>query len=317
MVALNMNRRALISSGIGLAALGTVPAFAAGEPFFKRHNLKIGLQLYALGSDVLNNLPDALAKTKAAGYDAGEMPFEFVTQDAVKVKAAFDNAGLVCPSAQSELGPQVDVNKLADNLHIVGADTVVNQTLYPYLLGKPWTRDTDRKELLHTTPDGWRRASDFLNEKGAALKKQGVKLCFHNHNSEYAPVGDTYGMDLLMKNTEPGTVFFQLDIGWCAVAGHDPVAEFAKNKGRYWSAHVKDITPTSPVSVILHTSSAGQTKDPEMDNAIVGQGKLDWAKILAAAYDSGVRRFFVEHEDPNRTPQAVAASCAFLRRVVA
>jgi sugar phosphate isomerase/epimerase len=225
--------------------------------------------------------------------------------------------GLSCPSGQSELGPEVDLSKLAAGLHTVGADTCVNQTVYSYILGEPWTSSTDRMKLLHATADGWRRAADFLNQKAAALKQRGIKLCYHNHNFEFAPVGDTYGWDILIKNTEPGTVYFQLDIGWCATAGKDPAAIFSKDKGRYWSAHVKDIKASTPVNYVLHQAVAPGQKDPQMDNAVVGQGKLDWPKILAAAYAAGVRRYFVEHEDPNRSVEAIKASRDYLVRIVA
>src|ERR1700722_6426264 len=103
MTALTMNRRSLLAAGLGFAALGAVPAFAAGEPFFKRHNLQLGLQIYALGNNVLDDLDGTFAKVNAAGYGAVEL-FRFDTFDAVKLKAQLDRWGLICPSAQSDLG---------------------------------------------------------------------------------------------------------------------------------------------------------------------------------------------------------------------
>src|ERR1700722_3754347 len=122
MTALTMNRRSLLAAGLGFAALSAVPAFAAAEPFFKRHNLKLGLQIYALGNNVLDDLEGTFAKVQAAGYGAVEL-FQFANFDAVKLKAQLARWGLTCPSAQSELGPKIDLSKLADGLHTVGADT--------------------------------------------------------------------------------------------------------------------------------------------------------------------------------------------------
>jgi sugar phosphate isomerase/epimerase len=310
-----MNRRSFLAAGLGLATVGALPAFAAGEPFFRRHGLPIGIQLYSLGNDVLDDIPGNFATVKTAGYQAVEMPFEFGNLDPKLLKAQLDRADLTCPSAQSELGPDLDLSKLADGLHYVGADTCISQDLTPELLGTPlgfYVSVKQRQQLMHRTADEWRRAADWLNEKGAALKERGIKLCYHNHNFEFAPVGDTYGWDILIKNTEPGAVYFQLDIGWCATAGKDPVAIFSKDKGRYWSAHVKDIKASTPVSYMLHSAHHSI-----MDNAVVGQGKLDWPTILAAAYEAGVRRYFVEHEDPNRTFAAIKATREYLSRVVA
>lgn len=308
MTALTMNRRSLLTAGLGLAALGAipaVPAFAAREPFFRRHNLKLGVEIYALGNDVLTDLDATFAKVKAAGYPAVEV-FEFNRMDPGKLKAQLDHWGLVCPSAQSELGADVDLAKLADGLHAIGADTCAFTFLMPVLLNEPFDFRHPTTKLIHRSADDWRRGADFLNAKGATLKKHGINLVYHNHNFEFAPVGDTCGQDLLMKYTEPGAVFFQLDIGWAAAAGRDPVAVFDKDKGRYWSAHIKDIKASTQTNYLF-----------KMDNSIVGQGKLDWARILPAAYSAGVRRFFVEQEDPNRTVEAIKASREFAVHVVA
>ena len=304
-----MERRSFLAAGLGLAAFGAIPALAAAEPFFKRYKLQLGVEAYALGNNVLKDLDRTLAEVKAAGYGAIEI-FDFATFDAVKLKAQLARAGLTCPSGQSELGAAVDLSKLADGLHTVGADTCAFTALMSQILGEPVNWSTfsaeQQQKLIDRTADDWRRAADFLNEKGAALKQRGIKLVYHNHNFEFAPVGDTCGQDLLIKYTEPGAVYFQLDIGWAAAAGKDPAAVFAKDKGRYWSAHIKDIKASTPVNYIF-----------KMDNAVIGQGKLDWPKILAAAYAAGVRRYFVEHEDPNRSVEAIKASRDYLVRIVA
>lgn len=307
MTALTMNRRSLLAAGLGFAACGAMPAFAAGQPFFKRHGLQLGVEIYALGNNVLDDLDRTFASVSAAGYRAVEV-FEFNKLNVPELKAKLKHWGLSCPCAQSELGPDVDVSRLADGLHSVGADTCAFFMLMPVLFNRPFDfRSADqRAQLVHLTADDWRRGAEFMNEKGAALKRRGIKLVYHNHNFEFAPVGDTCGQDLLLKYTEPGSVYFQLDIGWAAAAGKDPAAVFSKDKGRYWSAHIKDIKASTPVNYLF-----------KMDNAVVGEGKLNWPKILAAAYGAGVRRFFVEDEDPNRNIAAITTGREFLSRVVA
>jgi sugar phosphate isomerase/epimerase len=310
MTVLTMNRRSLLAAGLSFAAVGAMPAFAAGGRFFKRHNLQLGVECYALGtaSMKMGDFDPILSKVKTAGYRSIEIGGELANLDGAKVKAKLDRWGMICPSAQSMLGPDVDLSKLADGLHTIGADTCAFWALMPVVLGHPFgfKSPAERQQLIHRTADDWRRAADFLNEKGAALKQRGIKLAYHNHNFEFAPVGDTCGQYLLMKYTEPGSVYFQLDIGWCAAAGQDPVAVFSRDRGRYWSAHIKDIKASTQSNYLF-----------KMNNAVVGQGKLDWPKILAAAYDAGVREYFVETEDPNRNVEAITASREYLSRVVA
>jgi sugar phosphate isomerase/epimerase len=48
-----------------------------------------------------------------------------------------------------------------------------------------------------------------------------------------------------------------------------------------------------------------------MKPAEVGSGMLDWASILPAAYDAGVRHFYVEQEPPFAMPRIEAARKSF------
>lgn len=52
--------------------------------------------------------------------------------------------------------------------------------------------------------DDWKWNADFLNKKGEALKAAGIVVGYHNHaNNEFAPLGDTTPIDILLKETDP------------------------------------------------------------------------------------------------------------------
>ncbi|MCU1625034.1 MAG: hypothetical protein JWL79_3879, partial [Frankiales bacterium] len=123
---------------------------------------------------------------------------------------------------------------------------------------------------------------------------------YHNHNVEFTPAGGRTGLDILIAETDPALVSFELDIGWAAAAGHDPIAVLARNPGRYRLAHMKDLKASSQPNFEF-----------KMDPTEVGSGKLDWATILPAAYRAGVRKFFVEQEPPFEFPRLVAAAKCF------
>ena len=157
-----------------------------------------------------------------------------------------------------------------------------------------------RRMTGEMTADDWKMNADFLNQKGAVLKKAGIRTGYHNHNFEFAPVGSTTGMDILLKGTDPALVTFEMDIGWVAAAGLDPIALLAKHKGRFSLAHVKDIKADTKANFAL-----------AMDPTEIGAGKLDWKKLLPAAYAAGVRGFYVEQEPPFTRPRIEAAKLSY------
>ncbi|MGZ6015121.1 MAG: hypothetical protein ACXWKM_05200, partial [Phenylobacterium sp.] len=96
---IEMSRRKAMGLGLaGAAALGAGAAGAAGQAFFKRTRLPLGLQLYTLGGDLRADLDGQLAKVAAAGYRTVEMA-GYLGRTPAELRAAFDKAGLACPSA--------------------------------------------------------------------------------------------------------------------------------------------------------------------------------------------------------------------------
>ncbi len=140
------------------------------------------------------------------------------------------------------------------------------------------------------TADDWRFNADFLNAKGAVLKRSGLKLAYHNHNAEFSPLagggqGARNGYEILLATTDPALVGFEMDAGWVAAAGQDPFALLKDHPGRFTAMHVRDIKATTKPNFVF-------VQDPTE----VGSGKIDWKRLLPAAHAAGVRDFFVEQE---------------------
>ena len=80
-----------------------------------------------------------------------------------------------------------------------------------------------------------------LNEMGKdAKEKYNMKVGYHNHSNEFWVEDGKYLEDYIIENTNPEYVGIQLDAGWCANAGVDPVEYVKKNLGRFISIHVKE-----------------------------------------------------------------------------
>jgi sugar phosphate isomerase/epimerase len=297
---MRIDRRSFLEGSFAAMTAALVPPFAYARQargFFDQHALDIGLQLYTVADAVRNDLDGALAKVAHIGYRAVE-PAGFHGHEPAKLRAVLDQAGLRCTSIHiqgkgsgNEPALDGDIARVAADVHTLGASHVV----MPMFLSPA------------TAGDDWRRTAEFLNEKGAALKREGLQLGYHNHNPEFAPVEGTTGFDIIATHTDPKFVVLEVDVGWVAAAGFDPVAILHRYSGRFRLMHVKDIRDSTRTNFAF-----------KQDPTEVGRGMLKWKTLLPAAYAAGVRDFYVEQESPFEHDRfdAIAASYTYLANQV-
>lgn len=302
--AFNPARRDLLRTALGAASLG-VPmisvlsqAEAQGNPgFFAARDLPVGVQLYTVGPAAQADLDGTFRRIAAIGYRIVELAGMHGHTPA-GLRAAADRAGLKltgihmrAEGAGGDPGLEDDPGKLAEILNTLGVSEVTMPIMIMPPDAKPEAGENFGAFLVRAgtrmTADDWKRNADFLNARGALLRKEGFRLGYHNHNFEFRPLGNTNGWEILVGNTDPAAVDFELDAGWVAAAGHDPVKVLNAMKGRARQIHVKDILATTKPNF-----------DLKQDPTEVGSGKLQWNAILPVAWDAGVRRFYVEQEPP-------------------
>jgi len=136
----------------------------------------------------------------------------------------------------------------------------------------------DNKAKSMGMTGGAANLANILNTLGEKCKKAGLKLLYHNHDFEFKKDGDgIIPIEYLLENTDPEYVNFQMDLYWVTKAGADPVAYFEKYPGRFKIWHVKD-------------------KDDQGRFAPVGNGEIDFNRILANKELSGMKYYFVEQD---------------------
>ena len=119
----------------------------------------------------------------------------------------------------------------------------------------------------------------ILDTLGEKCYKAGLKLLYHNHDFEFKKDADgIVTIDYLLENCNPKYVNFQMgfilgDQGQVA----DPLAYFEKYPGRFKMWHVKDM-------------------DEQGRFAPVGNGTIDFAKILTKKKLSGMKYYMVEQD---------------------
>lgn len=309
-----VGRRSLLggmaAGGAFLMTHGQVAA-AARTPFFQRVGAPIGLQTYTLGEEPARDLDGTFAKLAALGYRELELPNLYGRKPA-EVRQAAERAGLAISSLHlpAQRGPSNGLfltsspAEIADGLGALGAKRGV-MPIMPFPDNfRPQPGETLQNAIarlvIEAGPDLWKRTAALLNEKGAALKPHGVQIGYHNHNIEFAPLGGTNGWQILVKETDPSLVSFEIDTGWIATAGMDPATFLKQHKGRVAQLHVKDVAKDNTVNFAI-----------AMKPAEVGAGVLDWARILPAAYEAGVRHFYVEQEPPFTISRMEAATRSY------
>ena len=202
-------------------------------------------------------------------------------------------------------GPTLsDLDRLIDHAHALGVTDIVLPALQ---LPRGFTarREIALKASIgtDTSADRYRRMAEFLNETGHRLAHAHLRMGYHNHNAEFAPIGQTDGLEILVTQTEPGLVSFELDVGWVAAAGRDPIALLRLHPGRFTQMHVKDIAAST-------IPNCAMRQDP----AEVGAGTIDWRQILPVARACGVHRYYIEQEPPfvGSRIDAIATSFSYL-----
>ncbi len=325
-----IERRLFLGGAAAMAMAGAITggeALAAkGRSMFKRLGKPIGLQLYTLGDEPGKDPDGVFAKLATIGYRDLELPSLFGKTPAV-LRAAADKAGVKFSSihlaamagmpggdaqALSLLSP---TQKIVDDLGILGVKSAVMPifALPADFREAPGANFQEKiaNSLAKAGADHWKKTAELLNEKAAALKPHGIRVGYHNHNLEFAPIaqangGSTNGWEILTSQTDAKLVDFEVDIGWVTAAGVDPIAILKKYSGRFRWMHVKDLKATTQTNYAL-----------KMDPTEVGSGKQDWARILPAARKAGVEHFYVEQEPPFSMSRmdAAAKSYAYLNKL--
>ena len=305
-----MDRRTLLTGALaaGAAALveGCTTMTASDASFFKRVGKPIGLQVYTLGDEAGTDIDATFAAVAGIGYREIELPGLY-GKTARELRAAADRAGLAITSLHVPLDtrgrPGLSFSspaaEIAETVMGLGAaNAVAPIALFPQGFQ---TRPGGSVQVAIAAAfnsagaDPWLRTAALINPVAVALKRLGVRVGYHNHNLEFAPIGDTTGWDILMRELDPA-VELEVDVGWVAAAGLDPVAFLAGQRRRVSQLHVKEVAAGNQANYAL-----------AMKSAEVGSGVLDWARILPAALAAGVEHFYVEQEPPFAIPRIEAA----------
>ena len=151
-----------------------------------------------------------------------------------------------------------------------------------------------------TEADARKAIADF-NAIGKTMKEAGLQFFYHNHGYEPVAFGDGTLLDLMIRETDPNLVKFEMDVLWTFLPNVDPAALIRKYPGRFKLMHIKDMKPGVPRGSL----SGGL---PDSLQAVIGQGQVNWPEVMKAAKADGLEYYYLEDEttDPvNNIPPSI------------
>lgn len=271
------------------ALAGTAVALFPSCLSSSNSQLPVGLQLYTVRDQMTADPKDTLSKVAGVGYKkietAGYADGKIYGFAPSEFKKIIGDLGLEYASGHVPLTAfQNNFNQVLDSMLEAGQEYAV----------LPWLDNTQRSSI-----DLYKGYAALMNTCGEQARAAGVRLAYHNHDFEFMAIDGLMPMDILLNETDPELVDFELDLYWITKAGFDPLQFFKDNPGRVTMWHVKDLANT-----------------PERGFEDVGSGVIDFKSIFEAASISGMKHFFVERDVSDDPMVSIANSYKYLTSTI-
>jgi sugar phosphate isomerase/epimerase len=304
---LKMERKDFIKT-LSLVTAGGVllPQEALSKMYSTKKNLeKIGIQLFSIANSLEQDFIGTITSLAQIGYKEielfGPYPFSAISaqerwktitpmlgfsgsgyfgQKENELKAIFKDLGLTIPAIHTDLGT------LENHMDRLGKAAATLNFEYVILPAIP----EERRQTL----DGYKRIAQSFNSIGKAAKEVGLKLAYHNHGYGLKEMEGQIPVQMILENTDPGLVFFEMDLVWTLAGNADPIYYLNTYKNRYKLMHVKDMSAKKTFPGDGSTPKDWMEIFPLITT--LGTGVVDIPSIVSTAHKNGVKHFFIEYE---------------------
>ncbi len=246
---------------------------------------RLSLQLYSLRHEFEIDIESTLRSVPELGFDTIELAGDF-GWNADRWKRMLEETGLSVSGAHIILERlELDLEGNAEFLLALGSN-----------------------ELIIPVPprdfEGAQRYLDCAERMGRIAeraKELGCRLSYHNHDWEFEPHDDDAngrcGIDILLDETDPELISFEVDVAWMTAGGWDVPAFLRDHGDRVSTIHAKEIR-------------AADRSEPRM-----GEGDVDFPTIVEVAVANNWP-IVVEYESKN-APESVRWSAEYLNKLIA
>jgi sugar phosphate isomerase/epimerase len=284
------NRRTFLKNSGKIAGAISLTSLLGEELFANYSTTPFGIQLYTLRDIIEKDVKGTLKQLASYGYkqiESYEGPQGmFWGLGANEFKKYTNSIGLNIISSHAEIN--IDFERKVEEAASIGMKYLICPWLGP------------QKSI-----DDFKKAAQTFNEKGELCKKSGIRFAYHNHDYSFKTINGELPQEVLLMNTDPSLVDFELDLYWMVTAGYKPEEWFNHYANRFKLCHIKDKSKTADASGNYPTVN-------------LGTGSIDFKKILTNAKKYGMKYYIVEQEHYlNETPlEAAKAGANYMRKLV-
>lgn len=158
----------------------------------------------------------------------------------------------------------------------------------------PWVEPEKRSE------ECFHKLKDYLEELSAKCSARGIELLYHNHDFEFAPMGEGRVIDYLLGQSN--AYGFELDTFWAEFAGVNAADYLQQLGSRVPIIHIKDYL------------GIDESKEPQI--TAIGTGKLDNIPIIRTAREMNKEWLIVELDSsPYPVLESARMSIDYIRSV--
>lgn len=136
-----------------------------------------------------------------------------------------------------------------------------------------------------------------VNKIGRQLRQNDLTLIYHNHKFEFEKFDGKTWMEHFLERFDPEAIEFELDTYWVQAGGCDPVDWIERVNGRMSVIHFKDF----------------RIKNDEQQFAEIGEGNLNWERIIEACENTKVKIVAIEQDGFTTDPlKSLSMSAKYL-----
>jgi sugar phosphate isomerase/epimerase len=244
---------------------------------------QISLQLYTVREETARDMPGTLRRISEIGYPAVEFA-GFGGENAEDLSNILDDLGLRASGAHVPFDSwETDPGSVITDMHTLDCAHAILPMAPP---------DQHRDETAVA------RLAGSLNWWGDLCRQEGVTFSYHNHDFEFALLDGTTMWEVLVRETDPELVYFELDLYWVRYGGADPETLLRNDADRVSLVHMKDMA-----------------SDDQRSDLPVGEGIMPWTSLLEAADEAEVEWYVAEQDNPRDALEDVRASLQHLQEL--
>lgn len=255
---------------------------------------KLGVQLMMLKEQVaesgMYSVLEELSKLDIHCVEVSQIPMD--EKNTADLERAITELGIEVGALSVSLHPKPGIDSLSGEFEKVVADCKRLDTRFVRIGMMPFEAMVSKQAT-----EAWALE---LNPFAKKLKAEGITLCYHNHHADLIQFDGERIFDIV-RRVAPD-VLFEVDLHWVQRGGMAPLDMLEEYSGVCKLIHVKDYRVAALPQEAIDLFNAGKFTEgyDKFVNIIqfaeVGQGNMNWPKLLPAAEKAGAEYFFIEQD---------------------